>query len=176
MMQWLRLQPVLERGAMSPTINVIRAIADNNRQQAVETCVASHRLGTADPRLFNAKSKTFSLLPDAPFVYWAKCGDSVGKPAVLPSFCSAAQVRSAFERETIFVSSALYGKSRVAALHREFRGCRQRSRSGTIQMGTARALVVHRSHGFRQYWSQSIGKITVMNSVNTLLNMAPRRG
>uniref|UniRef100_UPI0035B2F397 BREX-1 system adenine-specific DNA-methyltransferase PglX n=1 Tax=Accumulibacter sp. TaxID=2053492 RepID=UPI0035B2F397 len=84
---------VLERGAVSPTISVIRAIADNDRQQAIEACVASYRLGAAEPRLFNAESKTFSLLPDAPFVYWANA-ETLRRLAAWPSFePSAAQVR-----------------------------------------------------------------------------------
>ncbi|MFT0546052.1 BREX-1 system adenine-specific DNA-methyltransferase PglX [Allopusillimonas ginsengisoli] len=61
---------VLERGASHPTTNVIRAIADENRHQALDVCVATHRKGEADARLFKAEKKTFDLLPDSPFVYW----------------------------------------------------------------------------------------------------------
>lgn len=61
---------VLERGASHPTSNVIRAIADENRHQALDVCVAAHRKGETDARLFKAERKTFDILPDSPFVYW----------------------------------------------------------------------------------------------------------
>lgn len=61
---------VLERGAVRPTTQVIRAIADEDRHQALDTCVVAHRQGRAESRLFQAERKTFDLLPDSPFVYW----------------------------------------------------------------------------------------------------------
>lgn len=61
---------VLERGTAHPTTNVIRAIADSNRNEALDVCVATHRKGETDARLFKAEKKTFDLLPDSPFVYW----------------------------------------------------------------------------------------------------------
>ncbi|MHB1512360.1 MAG: BREX-1 system adenine-specific DNA-methyltransferase PglX [Acidiferrobacter sp.] len=61
---------VLERGTTDPTTNVIRAIADDNRHQALDDCVSIHRKGNTDERLFQAEKKTFDLLPDSPFVYW----------------------------------------------------------------------------------------------------------
>lgn len=61
---------VLERGGSHPTTNVIRAIADENRHQALDVCVATHRKGGTDARLFKAEKRTFDLLPDSPFVYW----------------------------------------------------------------------------------------------------------
>ncbi len=65
---------VLEHGAANPTTNVIRAIADENRHQALDVCVATHRKGETDTRLFKAEKKTFDLLPDSPFVYWVDAG------------------------------------------------------------------------------------------------------
>jgi hypothetical protein len=65
---------VLERGASHPTTNVIRAIADEDRHQAVDVCVATYRKGETDARLFKAEKKTFDLLPDSPFVYWVDAG------------------------------------------------------------------------------------------------------
>jgi type I restriction-modification system DNA methylase subunit len=61
---------VLERGAVRPTTNVIRAIADNDRHQALDRCVAAYRKGGTETRLFQAERKSFELLPDSPFVYW----------------------------------------------------------------------------------------------------------
>ena len=63
---------VLERGATNSTTNVIRAIADEDRQQVLDVCVANHREGERDGRIFNAEKKTFDLLPDSPFVYWVE--------------------------------------------------------------------------------------------------------
>jgi hypothetical protein len=65
---------VLERGATNPTTKVIRAIADENRHQALDVCVATHRKGETDARLFKAEKTTFDLLPDSPFVYWVNDG------------------------------------------------------------------------------------------------------
>ena len=65
---------VLERGASHPTAKVIRAIADENRQQALEVCTVNHRKGETDERLFQAEKKTIDLLPDSPFVYWVESG------------------------------------------------------------------------------------------------------
>lgn len=65
---------VLERGAAHPTTKVIRAIADENRYQALNICVTTHRKGEIDPRFFMAEKKTFDLLPDSPFVYWVDVG------------------------------------------------------------------------------------------------------
>lgn len=61
---------VLERGATNAKANVIRAIADDNRREAMAVSVAALRNGTKDARLFEAERKTFDLLPDSPFVYW----------------------------------------------------------------------------------------------------------
>lgn len=61
---------VLARGTTSSTTKVIRAIADENRHHALDVCIASHRKGESDTRLFNAEKETFDLLQDSPFVYW----------------------------------------------------------------------------------------------------------
>lgn len=61
---------VLERGASNPKTNVIRAIADEDQHQALDVCVATHRKGESDKRMFKAEKQTFDLLPDSPFVYW----------------------------------------------------------------------------------------------------------
>lgn len=61
---------VLERGFRSHDTTVIRAIADEDRKMAVDTCAAAIRVGNGDPRLFRGQRETFNLLPDSPFVYW----------------------------------------------------------------------------------------------------------
>lgn len=82
---------VLERGAAHPTTNVIRAIADEDRHLALNTCVSNHRRGSTDTRIFQAEKKTFDLLPGSPFVYWV---DSALIEAFkgLPSFESIGDV------------------------------------------------------------------------------------
>ena len=82
---------VLERGSTHPTTNVIRAIADEDRHLAMNTCVSNHRRGSTDTRIFQAKKKTFDLLPGSPFVYWV---DSALIEAFkgLPSFESIGDV------------------------------------------------------------------------------------
>jgi hypothetical protein len=62
---------VLARGESKPLVKVIRAIADSDRALALEQCVQAHRSGSPDDRLFSTEIKSFDLLPDAPFVYWA---------------------------------------------------------------------------------------------------------
>lgn len=84
---------VLECGAENSTTKVIRAIADEDRQKALDACSRAHRQGTPDARLFDAEKATFELLPDAPFVYWANA-ETLRKLAVWPTFePAAAQVR-----------------------------------------------------------------------------------
>jgi hypothetical protein len=62
---------VLAYGEKNPITTVIRAIADSDRIDALDQCVRALRLGSADRRLFYAEKKSFILLPDIPFVYWA---------------------------------------------------------------------------------------------------------
>lgn len=61
---------VLERGKNSQTTQVIRAIAEEDRYQALNTSVTALKTGQHDPRLFTGERETFDLLPDSPFVYW----------------------------------------------------------------------------------------------------------
>lgn len=61
---------VLERGATNGKTKVIRAIADDNRREAMAASVAAFRNGTKDARLFEVETNTFDLLPNSPFVYW----------------------------------------------------------------------------------------------------------
>nr|NQU94458.1 hypothetical protein [Bacteroidota bacterium] len=61
---------VIERTAPSNTTFVIRAIAEKDRQGAVESCIDACCAGKPDLRNFFAEQSFFSLLPDSPFVYW----------------------------------------------------------------------------------------------------------
>jgi hypothetical protein len=63
---------VLEAGWKSSSAQVIRAIADDNRKGALDECVAAYRTDQPEARLFEGERKTFSLLPDSPFVYWVE--------------------------------------------------------------------------------------------------------
>ena len=61
---------VLERTLPTSNMTVFRAIADGDRQRAVESCLNAHTAGIPESRLFLAFQQTFDLLPDSPFVYW----------------------------------------------------------------------------------------------------------
>ena len=61
---------VLENTAPTSSMMAFRAIADADRQQALETCLNATEAGEPDQRLFLAHQRTFDLLPNAPFVYW----------------------------------------------------------------------------------------------------------
>ena len=61
---------VLEAGSRKQNSTVIRAIEDVDRNIALQEATIAHRLGTLDKRLYSADRKTFSLLPNLPFVYW----------------------------------------------------------------------------------------------------------
>ena len=61
---------VLESTLPTSNMTVFRAIADGDRQRAVESCLDAHNTGNLESRLFLAFQQTFDLLPDSPFVYW----------------------------------------------------------------------------------------------------------
>jgi len=61
---------VLRSGPRRPASIVIRAIADDNRQDALQTCVAAYRSGHKNERIFETDVSTFDALPDSPFAYW----------------------------------------------------------------------------------------------------------
>ncbi|WP_205244031.1 BREX-1 system adenine-specific DNA-methyltransferase PglX [Desulfobulbus alkaliphilus] len=61
---------VLENTLPTSNMTVFRAIADTDRQRALEVCLAAHQTGKPESRLFLAYQQTFDLLPDSPFVYW----------------------------------------------------------------------------------------------------------
>jgi hypothetical protein len=61
---------VIERTLPSSLTTVFRAIADADRQAALEACLDAHCAARADTRLFFADQSTFGQLPDSPFVYW----------------------------------------------------------------------------------------------------------
>jgi hypothetical protein len=61
---------VLESTLPTSSMTVFRAIADADRQRALEACLDAHQAGKSESRLFLAHQQTFNLLQDAPFVYW----------------------------------------------------------------------------------------------------------
>jgi hypothetical protein len=61
---------VLENTQPASRMAVFRAIADADRQVALESCLEAHREGKPESRLFLADQATFHILPDSPFVYW----------------------------------------------------------------------------------------------------------
>ena len=61
---------VIERNSPSSLTTVFRAIADPDRQAALQTCLEAHGAARPDARLFFADQSTFRQLPDSPFVYW----------------------------------------------------------------------------------------------------------
>jgi len=61
---------VLERSIPKCKTTVFRAIAENDRQNVIKSCINAYCSGKADSRLFIADQESFRLLPNAPFVYW----------------------------------------------------------------------------------------------------------
>lgn len=61
---------VIERTAPLNITVVFRAIAEKDRQGAVESCIDACCAGKPDLRNFITDQSFFSLLPDSPFVYW----------------------------------------------------------------------------------------------------------
>jgi len=61
---------VLELTTLSNSTVVFRAIAEKDRQHAVESCIDACCAGNSDLRTFIADQSFFNLLPDSPFVYW----------------------------------------------------------------------------------------------------------
>ena len=61
---------VLEKTRPSSNITVFRAIADSNREETLEACLAAYRSGDPEQRMFLAQQGDFDLLQDSPFVYW----------------------------------------------------------------------------------------------------------
>ena len=61
---------VLENTFPTSNITVFRAIADTDRQRALEVCLAAYQMGKPESKLFLSYQRTFDLLPDSPFVYW----------------------------------------------------------------------------------------------------------
>ena len=61
---------VLENTHSTSRMTVFRAIADTDRQAALQSCLNAHREGKAESRLFLADQAAFHILPDSPFVYW----------------------------------------------------------------------------------------------------------
>jgi len=61
---------VLEKTSPTSNMTVFRAIADADRQRALEACLDAHQTGKSESRLFISYQQTFDLLPDSPFIYW----------------------------------------------------------------------------------------------------------
>jgi len=61
---------VIERTVPSNITVVFRAIAEKDRQGAVESCIDAYCAEKPDLRNFIADQSFFRLLPDCPFVYW----------------------------------------------------------------------------------------------------------
>lgn len=61
---------VLENTIPTSSMAVFRAIADADRQDALQACLNAYQAELPEHRLFIASQQTFDLLPDSPFVYW----------------------------------------------------------------------------------------------------------
>ena len=76
---------VIQREVANEKLPIFRAIADQDREQALRMCVDACHEGQFDYRLFLVDQSSFNILAESPFVYWVRA-ETLGKFSHLPKF------------------------------------------------------------------------------------------